>query len=132
MPPRLSEQESGIGRTKAPFRPDQNLHDPGVGELPPCLTHQQSRAIVNDVGLFYRHEAPEQIILGLARSCNLDINHQRTLAQAVDLANAVPPGGSSSSRQSFAAIAIQRQIQGRGMTFKPTRSEEHTRLNSSH
>src|SRR3546814_2737437 len=62
----------------------------------------------------------EQIILGLARSCNLDINHQRTLAQAVDLANAVPPGGSSSSRQSFAAIAIQRQIRGRGMTFKPT------------
>src|SRR3546814_10741817 len=85
MPPRRSQQESGIGRTNAPFRPDQNTHDPGVGELPPCLTHQQSRVIVNDVGLFYRHEAPEQIILGLARSCNLDINHQRTLAQAVDL-----------------------------------------------
>src|SRR3546814_8637300 len=102
-----------------------------VGELPPCLTHQQSRVIVNDVGLFYRHEAPEQIILGLARSCNLDINHQRTLAQAVDLANAVPPGGSSSSRQSFAAIAIQRQIRGRGMTFKPT-DRKSTRLNSSH
>src|SRR3546814_980942 len=90
MPPRRPQQESGIGRTNAPFRPDQNTHDPGVGELPPYLTHQQSRVIVNDVGLFYRHEAPEQIILALARSCTLDITHQRTLAQSVDLATAVP------------------------------------------
>src|SRR3546814_5865344 len=76
MPPRRSQQESGIGRTNAPFRPDQNTHDPGVGELPPCLTHQQSRVIVNDVGVFYRHEAPEQIILGLARSCNFHIRSE--------------------------------------------------------
>src|SRR3546814_16806244 len=106
MPPRRSQQESGIGRTNAPFRPDQNTHDPGVGELPPCLTHQQSRVIVNDVGLFYRHEAPAQIILGLARSCNLDINHKRPLAQAVTLATAVPPSAPARRPQYFGAISI--------------------------
>src|SRR3546814_13166309 len=54
MPHRRSQQASGIGRTNAPFCPAKNTHDPGDGELPPSLTHQQPSVIVRDVCMCYR------------------------------------------------------------------------------